>query len=112
MAKLKSDITESNVSQTQQEPITADLQNPAIETPETATKSAVDDGKKEEKVDTKTTPKGEATNSIEPHIDSVLKAYSTYKTLYVDAQGGAFPDGTPLSIRGKAKLYTNPHFKS
>lgn len=71
--------------------------------------------KKDDKVDKSSVKKSESkpkpTNSVEPHIDSVLKAFPSYEKLYIDAQGGAFPEGTAKNIRGNAKLYINPHFK-
>ena len=48
---------------------------------------------------------------IEPHIDTVLKAFSSHKELYVDNHGGAFSIDTLPVIRKEAKLYQNPHYQ-
>ena len=45
-------------------------------------------------------------------ILEILKAFPTYKTLYVDHQGGTYTPDTAPVIRGNAVLYHNPFHKS
>lgn len=54
----------------------------------------------------------EPQTEIPSNIDGILKVFSSYRTLFVDAQGGIFTPDTPETIRGKAVLYKNPHYKS
>lgn len=129
MAKLK-DQSDKGTTQTQEEQVTKDVQTTEdmLQVGESIdTSENVDDTTKNEKEETVTVKKDDKIekgsiqkndtkfkpiHSIEPHIETVLKAFSSYEKLYIDAQGGAFPDDAPANIRGKAKLYTNPHFKS
>lgn len=48
---------------------------------------------------------------LQPKIAGLLKAFSNYKTLYIDSYGGVFTEDTPKNIRGKAILYHNPFHK-
>ena len=54
----------------------------------------------------------EPQTEIPSHVNEVLKSFSAYETLYVDTQGGVFTSDTPETIRRKALLYKNPHYKS
>lgn len=56
--------------------------------------------------------KDEAQTVVPSHADEILKSFRSYETLYVDAQGGVFTSDTPETIRGKATLYKNPHYKT
>ena len=49
---------------------------------------------------------------IPSDADEVLKSFSSYQTLYVDAHGGAYTSNTPVSIRGNSTLFKNPYYKS
>lgn len=40
----------------------------------------------------------------------LLKKFSGYPSLYIDAHGGTFSPDTPATIRGKAVLYENPFY--
>jgi len=61
---------------------------------------------------------GEAVVSpaVQPEMSAsvceTLKLYPQYKSLYVDASGGVYTIDTPEVIRGKAKLYENPFYRS
>lgn len=128
MAKLKDQP--DNTTQTQDEKVTKDVQtteeilktleNVDISenagSPQKEEKEEAVVVNKDEKTDKNSVKKNETASkskkSIEPHIDFVLKAFPSYEKLYIDAKGGAFPNGTAENIRGSAKLYTNPHFKS
>ncbi|KAA6302863.1 MAG: hypothetical protein EZS26_001033 [Candidatus Ordinivivax streblomastigis] len=78
--------------------------------PETASQPAPeskpDKGEKESK-DTKQAKV--ETRDYPPFIDTILKSFLQYETLYIDAHGGAFTPSTSQKIRGNATLYKNPY---
>ena len=49
---------------------------------------------------------------IPEYVTRILKAFSTYKELYIDIHGGAFAPDSPANVRGNATLYKNPYFKA
>lgn len=42
---------------------------------------------------------------------SILSAFPSYASLYIDNQGGLYTADTPEKIRGNAVLYKNPYHK-
>jgi hypothetical protein len=49
------------------------------------------------------------TKDYPPFIDTILKSFPQYESLYIDAHGGAFTSSTSQKIRGNATLYKNPY---
>jgi len=51
-------------------------------------------------------------SEIPEYVTRILKAFSSYKELYIDIHGGAFAPDSPERVRGAATLYKNPYFKA
>jgi hypothetical protein len=49
--------------------------------------------------------------AIPDHADRILKTFSTYPELYIDAQGGTYTVDSPPVFHTSATLYTNPYYK-
>lgn len=49
---------------------------------------------------------------IPEFVRRILKIYSNYDELYIDAKGGVYTKGTQPSAVGSAILYKNPYFNS
>lgn len=77
---------------------------PVPETSEVVPEQAPKDGKPEKR---ETKPE-----EIPPFVRELLGKYPAYPELYIDAQGGVYTPCTSSTIRGKAVLYKNPHYKS
>jgi hypothetical protein len=52
------------------------------------------------------------TENLPPFVESILKTFSFYESLYIDAQGGIYAPETHPAVRGNATLYKNPHYRS
>lgn len=97
-----------------------DNDNPISEAqvPVPETETALSEKEPKEMVETPE-PKAEAKETKKPRVemvtpdyaDRLLKAYSNYPELYVDAQGGTFTVDTPPAFRSNATLYQNPYYK-
>ena len=49
---------------------------------------------------------------IPEYVDKLLKLYSNYAELAIDAKGGVYVGGTKHSTTNKPILYQNPYYKS
>ena len=49
--------------------------------------------------------------TIPDYVDRILKMFSNYAKLAVDAQGGVYTEDSQLLSKGKAILYQNPYYK-
>ena len=127
MAKLKADKTE--LSEAEVTPTTQSETPEISETVETSkaesdgadstTSAAVTDPAPkpttQEKAPSKTEakkPKKEEPIEPDSRTLAILETFKNYETLYVDRSGSVYAPGTPERIRGSAKLYTNPYFKT
>lgn len=48
---------------------------------------------------------------IPSFVDTILKSFKAYESLYVDMQGGVYTPDTAPAIRKQAILYKNPYYK-
>jgi len=133
MAKLKTDTekkVETPVEEVVQTATSVEEQSPSEEQPET--ESAKDKGPTQDREPEKPKEPEKAKESVQvieapvqeqkraatgkteipEYVTRILKAFSTYKELYIDIRGGAFAPDSPANVRGNATLYKNPYFKA
>lgn len=53
-----------------------------------------------------------AATNCPPFVETLLKTFPAYESLYIDSHGGAYAPNTSAAVRGNAVLYKNPFFKS
>ena len=51
-------------------------------------------------------------DAIPEYADKLLKLYSNYAQLMIDAKGGVYVEGTKHSTASNPILYKNPYYKS
>ena len=117
MAKLKETSAEVNtgVENEQIENTVEDTKPTEESAPESEVGSEEEaDDKEDGEKSSKTAKKSEAISDVDkmPAMAvKVLKLFTNYEKLYIDATGGAFTEGTKLPENNTAILYQNPYYK-